>query len=113
MVKKLEDKQIVRMPSIEKKYGIDELRFYAYINNTELKVIGEVFSEQILKDFCLICTVYDKDGDMIESFKNDSYGSTFVTSYIKEASFFNGYPFSMSIYLADNVEVGKIRIVPK
>lgn len=109
---RLTENQIVRMPAIEKKYGIEELKVYAYMSGKELNVVGEVIAEEITDDFSLTCTVYDADGDMVESIENDSYGSGLVTSRIKTAVFFNGYPFSFSKYLDDGVEVSKIRIVP-
>lgn len=112
MVKRLSENQIVRMPAIEKKYGIEELRIYAYMSGKELNVIGEIISDEISDDFSLTCTVYDQEGDMIESIENSSYGSGLVTSAIKTRVFFNGYPFKFSKYLDDGVEVSKIRVIP-
>lgn len=112
MVKRLTDDQIVTMPSIEKKYGIDELKVFAYLSGKELTVVGEVIADDITEDFSLTCSVYDADGDMVESIENNSYGSGLVTSNIKCKTFFSGYPFKFHEYLDDGVEVSKIRIVP-
>ena len=112
MVKRLTEDQIVRMPAIEKKYGIDEIRIYAYMSGKELNVVGEIISDEISDDFSLTCTVYDQDGDMVESIENSSYGSGLVTHAIKSKVFFNGYPFKFSQYLDDGVDVSKIRVIP-
>ncbi len=112
MAKRLKADKIVRMPSIEKKYGIDELKVFAYMSGGELNVVGEVIAKEITQDFSLTCSVYDADGDMIESIENNSYGSGLVTSYIKRAVFFNGYPFEFNKVFADGVDISKIRIIP-
>ena len=112
MVKRLSTEQIVRMPSIEKKYGIDELKVFAYLSGKELTVVGEVIADEITEDFSLTCSVYDADGDMVESIDNNSYGSGLVTHNIKCKTFFNGYPFKFHEYLDDGVDVSKIRIIP-
>ena len=101
------------MPSLEEKFGIDDMKIYAYISDGKLTVIGEIISKKIISDFSLICTVYDKDGDMIESLENCTYGSAVVTSTIHKQVFFNGYPFKFSKYFSDAaVKIGKIRIIP-
>ena len=112
MVNRLRNDQIVRVPSTERKYGIDELRIYAYIDGKDLKVVGEVIADYILNDFSLTCTVYDQEGDMVESLENYTYGMWYSTRMIKEEVFFNGFPFEFSTTLGEGVEVSKIRIVP-
>ena len=112
MVNRLRNDQIVRVSATEKKFGIKDMKIYAYMNDNEINIIGEIISDEILKDFSLTCTVYDQDGDMIESLENDTYGRYVVTNEIKKKVFFNGYPFKFSEYLDEGVKVSKIRIVP-
>ena len=104
--------KIVRIRSMEAALGIDDLKLYSYIADGTLYIIGQVIAEQINNNFVLKCTIYDEDGDMIESFDNSSYGNALVTSSIKKNAFFNGYPFRFVKSIKKNTNISKIRIIP-
>ena len=110
---RFKDNQIVRMRAAEQKYGIEDMKIYAYMNGRSLEVVGEIIAEEIADSFTLICTVYDADGDMVETKDNCYYGEGLVTHAIKPKVFFNGYPFRFSIFMNEGVNISKIRIVPK
>jgi len=95
-------------------YGINNLAIYAYKSgDSSLDVVGQVFAgNKIQKDFCLIMTIYDHDGDIIESKESSSYGSGLVTSMIKPMSYFDGFPFKFYFFGIKWKEVSKIEIVP-
>lgn len=97
---------------LEKSFGIKKINFYYYVEECgDIKIVGELFaSTPLKKDFCFICTLYDEDGDIIESEENRSYGSGLVTSYIKTESYFDGFPFSFTFFNPKAVD--KIKIVP-
>ena len=99
---------------MEREYGIDELRLYGYAeSDSSLCIVGEVIAKTNPKNsFCLICGIYDKDGDVIESIESRSYGSGLVTSMIAPASFFNGFPFAFYLYGINTDNILKIRITP-
>ena len=104
--------KIVRIRSMEAALGIDDLKLYSYIADGTLYIVGQVIAEQINNNFVLKCTIYDEDGDMIESFDNSSYGNALVTSSIKKNAFFNGYPFRFVKSIKKNTNISKIRIIP-
>lgn len=110
--RRISESKIVRIPQIEKKFGIKDMRLYAYMDGTELKIVGEIIADSIKSGFKLMCSVYDQDDDMIESEENQSYGSGLVTSVIAKNSFYNGFPFAFGIYLKEDCEISKIQIIP-
>ena len=112
-ITKMTPKQIYRVRSIEKEYGIDDLKIYAYIDGGSLVVVGEIIAEKLLDTFKLVCSIYDQEGDMIESIKNEPYGSGVVTSEIYPRAFFDRYPFLFRTYLGNKVKIGKIRVTPE
>lgn len=93
---RLDNSLFKRDLNLEKMFGIDELRLYGYVDrNNWIYIVGEIIAHKTPSDrFCLQCAIYDSDDDIIEAKKNSSYGSGVVTSLIKPASFFNGYPFT-------------------
>lgn len=95
-------------------YGIKDLAIYAYkSDDSSLNIVGQVFAgSKIQKVFCLIMTIYDHDGDIIESKESASYGSGLVTSMIKPGSYFEGYPFKFYYFGIKWKEVSRIEIVP-
>lgn len=106
--------EIERDIFVEESFGIKDIRFYYYIEpNGDITICGEIFAKMPLqKSFCLTCTLFDKDNDVIESKKNSCYGgSGVVTSYIKPTCFFDGFPFSFTFF-KPNVTVARIKIVP-
>lgn len=108
-----DDSIIERNMDLEKSFGIKNISFYYYVEQgDDVHIVGEVFAKIPLKQsFCFICTLYDDDGDIIESKVNDSYGSGVVTSMIKPDNFFDGFPFSFTFY-DPKVTIARIKIVP-
>lgn len=98
----------------ESLYGITDITIYAYKSREHsLDVVGQVFAgNKLKKAFCLIMSIYDQDGDIIESKTSSSYGSGLVTSMIKPMSYFNGFPFKFYCMNVNWEEVSKIEIVP-
>lgn len=77
-----------------------------------LEIVGEIISNSIKKPFCMICTLYDKDGDIIETTESNSYGSGLVTSMINPKAFFSGFPFKFSFWSVPRRKMKKISITP-
>ena len=107
------DKLFSRDFEIEREYGITDLSLYGYWESeTSLRIVGQIFSKKIKESFHLVCSIYDKDGDIIKTKENESYGSAgFVTSSIKDGSFFDGFPFRFVLYGVNKGQVKEIRIV--
>lgn len=98
---------------LEQDFGVEELKLYGYWeSDNHLYIVGQIIADSLDKQFSLVCSLYDKDGDVIESTDNESYGgSGFVTHAIKPDSFFNGFPFKFSIYGPKQSQVKGIKIV--
>lgn len=112
--KRIDNKLIVRNTKEEKLLGIDNLNLYAYMDGNTLKVIGEIRAKSIGESYYFLCTAYDEDGDIIASHENESYGgSGLVTNRIKSKSFYDGFPFKISVSIPEKTQIGKIRIEPK
>lgn len=110
---RLPDKLISRDGSMERRYGIDDLKLYAYADDdSSIYIAGEVFARRIRESFCIICTVYDADDDIIETTENRSYGSGLVTSMITPTVFFDGFPFVFSVSGITVKKIKRIRIAP-
>ena len=110
---RLPDSFFTRDYQLEKQFGIDDLKLYGYWeDNDSLVIIGQVFATDLKKECCFICSIYDKDGDVIESTENDSYGSGLVTSMIKPKTFFDGFPFKFDLYGNKKKQVKEVRITP-
>ena len=72
----------------EREFGVKDLALYGFWDDNHLRVMGQIFADKIDKQFSFVCSIYDKDGDVIESTENESYGgSGFVTHAIKPDSF--------------------------
>ena len=95
-----------------KDFGVNDLLLYGYwASDSHLEVVGQIVADKLDKQFYLVCSAYDKDGDVIKNSENDSYGSGLVTSRIKPESFFNGFPFTFSMYGVERKQVKELRIV--
>lgn len=95
----------------EREFGVKDLALYGFWDDNHLRVMGQIFADKIDKQFSFVCSIYDKDGDVIESTENESYGgSGFVTHAIKPDSFFNGFPFMFSIYGVKKSQAKEIHI---
>lgn len=107
------DALFVRDYELEQDFGVEDLKLYGYWeDNNHLSILGQIVADSLEKEFSLVCSLYDKDGDVIESTDNESYGgSGFVTHSIKPDSFFNGFPFKFSIYGPKKSQVTGIKIV--
>jgi len=115
------NKKALRIPNdmfyrdydMEQEFGVDDIKLYGYWeSDNHLAIVGQIVADSLSKEFSLVCSVYDKDGDVIESSDNESYGgSGFVTRNIKPDSFFNGFPFRFSIYGIKKNSVKEIRVV--
>ena len=111
---RLPDSIYRREPLVEKEYGIDDIKLYGYSeDNDTLYIVGEIFCKKKPKDsFCIICTIYDKDGDIIETTESRSYGSGLVTSMITPAAFFDGFPFAFYLWGIPKRKIKEICIAP-
>jgi hypothetical protein len=111
---RLPDSIYSKEPDMEKLYGIDEIRLYGYEEGDEsFHIVGEIFAKKApAKSFCIMCTVYDRDGDIIETKESRSYGSGLVTSMIEPISFFNGFPFIFDLWGVPKKKIKEIRIAP-
>ena len=111
---RLPDKLLARDSSAERRFGIDDLKLYAYADDdASIYIAGEVCARQIKDSFCLICTIYDADDDVMETARNQSYGgSGLVTCMIAPAAFFDGFPFFFTISSIPVDKIKKIRIAP-
>ncbi len=98
----------------EKTFGIDNITLYGYWKGEDaIYIAGQIFSQKpIRKNFCMMCTVYDKDGDIIETQESCSYGGGLVTSMIKPATFFDGFPFCFILWDISKKSLKEIKIAP-
>lgn len=110
---RMDENIIERDLVLEASFGIKDIKLYCYQSEkNRIRIIGEVFAQRpLIKPFCLLCTLYDKDGDIIEASPNSSYGSGLVTSMIKRECFFDGFPIAF-YFLFLKEEVVRIKIVP-
>lgn len=99
---------------LEKKFGIDEVRLYGYEQGEDsICIVGEIIAKKTPPNsFCMFCTLYDDDGDIIETKENRHYGSGLVSSMIKPSSFFNGFPFSFTFWGVKKSKIKEISITP-
>lgn len=99
---------------IEKKFGISDLKLYGYWEDEDsLRIVGEIFCKKRPSgSFCMMCTIYDEDGDVIEATESNHYGSGLVTSMIEPAAFFDGFPFVFSFWDAPRKRIKEICITP-
>ena len=79
---------------MERKLGIKDLSMYYYVTKSNYhEIVGEIFSSvRISKEFRLICTFYDNDGDIIDTKR---------TRVIQPTNFFEGFPFRFHIHSKD------------
>lgn len=104
---------IQRNYALERTFGIEDIRIYGYYSDTNaIEIIGEIIASSIIKPFFLTCTVYDKDGDILETKENDSYGSGVVTSEVHPKAFFSGFPFTFGTLCVPRRKIKKISITP-
>lgn len=110
---RIKDDMFSRDYALEKEYGVSDLKLYGYWEReNSMYILGQIISSHINKEFCLVCTLYDEDGDVIESIKNETYGGFgFVTHSIKPETFFDGFPFRFEVYGTERSKVKEIQIV--
>ena len=110
---RISDDMFYRDYDMEQEFGVDDIKLYGYWeSDSHLAIIGQVIASNLSKQFSLMCSVYDKDGDVIKTSENRSYGgSGWVTHAIKPEVFFNGFPFSFNIYGLKKNSVKEIRVV--
>lgn len=111
---RIPDEMFKREPTLEQEYGIDNIKLYGYYeSDNSVYIVGEIVAKKTpLNSFCMICTIYDKEDDIIETTESKSYGSGLVTSMIRPAAFFDGFPFSFSIYGVSKKKIKEICIYP-
>lgn len=112
-IRKIPSNLIKRNLQLEASFGIENISIYAYKDSdSSITILGQVFAGELIENsFCLIMTLYDRDGDIIESTESNSYGSGLVTSMIKPCSYFDGFPFKF-YYRGNLKDISKISIVP-
>lgn len=106
----------IRDYALEQEYGIDDIKLYCYYEDEDdesLRVTGEIFASNLKKPFCIMCTAYDHDDDIIYSSESQSYGSGLVTSMIYPETFFDGYPFTFLIWNLPMKKVKEITLIPQ
>lgn len=112
---RLPDDIFERDREAEQRVGIDDIKLYGYYDGNEsIHIVGEIVCQKKPKSsFSFVCTVYDTDGDIINTRDNEEYGGTgVVSSCIKPKAFFNGFPFTFDMYGCKPQKVRLIRIVP-
>lgn len=111
---RLAEDMICRDLTAEKEFGISDLKIYGYWEDKDtLYIVGEIFCSKKPSDsFCMVCTIYDKDGDIIETTESRSYGSGLVTSMITPAAFFDGFPFAFNFWSVPRRRIKEISITP-
>lgn len=94
--------------------GITDCNFHAWWCDGSLLICGKIYAAQGLKkQFSLTATVYDRDGDIVESDTNGGYGSGGITcSTVRKSNFFQGYPVRFDFFhpLEQKEDVSKIKI---
>ena len=101
--------------SLEREYGIDDIKLYCYYEDNDeesLKIVGEIFAQRLKKPFCIMCTVYDHDDDILQTTETNSYGSGLVTSMIYPNTFFDGFPFTVTLWDAPLRKIKEISLTP-
>ena len=111
---RIPDEIIKREIALEKEYGIDDIKLYGYFDGDEsIYIVGEIVAKKTPPNsFCMMCTVYDKEDDIIETTESSSYGSGLVTSMIHPSTFFDGFPFKFSVYGVPKKKIKEICIYP-
>ena len=66
----------------ERALRIEDICLYAYEERSNIRIIGEIFVQEIYVPFYLTCPLYDVDDDMITSEENLGCGSGLVTNII-------------------------------
>lgn len=109
-VLQLDTSIIERDRVLERRLGIQDINFYFYktLDGT-VKIISEVIAPaNIKKSFRFACTLYDEDGDVIETSSNLQYRTT---AHLTPETFFDGYPVTFS-FMWMKTEIKRIKIVP-
>ena len=110
---RIADNLFVRDLEQEKVFGIKDLKLYGYWeDNSSLNIVGQIVADKLKSECCFICSIYDHDGDVMESCENEEYGSGLVSSMIHPEAFFNGFPFRFDLYSVKKKRVKAIKIVP-
>lgn len=114
---KISTDNILRIKELENNIGIDDMNIYAYLtkifNDKTLIINGEIYSEKITQEFKMNAVAYDKDGDIIISGVNESFGNSgFVTKTIQPRSVNGLIPFRIELEIPDNIEIRQIRVFP-
>lgn len=105
--------RIIRSGLVEKLVGIEEMSIYAYEDSYgDINIIGQIFAKKIRREFELNCVVYDKDGDILLTTENFTYGGAgLVSNTISDECFFQGFPFKFS-FQRPKTPIGVIAIIP-
>lgn len=105
--------KIVRNIMAEKSVGIEEICLYVYGDAYgEINIVGQIFAKEIRRSFELRCVVYDKDGDIILTEENFTYGGGgLVSNAIDDVCFFQGFPFRFA-FRKPKTPMGVIMITP-
>lgn len=101
---------IERNRGLERSLGIQDINFYSYKTpGGKVEIVGEVIAPtNIKKVFWFSCTLYDEDGDVIETRTNLQHGTT---THLTPDTFFNGYPIKFPFTYV-KPEIKRIKIVP-
>ncbi len=108
---KLSPERIQRLESLERKFGIEDMSIFAYLRQgNELIVNGEIYGDKLTDSIEIICSVYDKDGDIIASSPNNDYSRGFVSHCIRPRSFKGIFPFSINVKIPEGQTIDRIRV---
>lgn len=79
-------------------HGIDEVKIYAWLSRGRIDIVGQLFAKSGLRDEISVhATVYDQDGDVLQSESMHGYGGGLVRCSLRPEEMFPGHPFKIHI----------------
>ena len=97
---------------LERTFGIEDIKLYGYYDGSQVKITGEIISSRINKSFCIVCTLFDREGDIIDTDEKWNYGSGLVSNIIVPQLFFSRFPFKISFLNVPRLKISHFRIIP-
>ena len=109
---RIDDNMFQRDRELERTFGIEDIKLYGYYDDSRVNIVGEIISSRINKSFCIVCTIFDREGDIIDTDENWNYGSGLVTNIIVPQLFFSRFPFKISFLNVPRLKISHFRIIP-